>query len=107
MTSYNELMFEWNGQKFVFVTRGRSKSFTPEEALSYLNSRFEDQEAKEEGTPEPEEESKSGWRIPDDKARRHIFHRDLQSGIKFCIKKYGQDEETIKAEAKRLSMGGF
>ena len=107
MTNYNELAFDWDGQKFVFVTRGRSKSFTPEEALSYLSSRSENLTTEDEPVESDELSDKTEWRIPDDKARKHIFHRDLQSGIKFCVKKYGQDEEAIKAEARRLAMGGF
>jgi hypothetical protein len=47
------------------------------------------------------------WRIPDEKSRRHMFRKDLQSGMPFCIKKYGQTKEAIEAEAKRLSLGGF
>lgn len=111
MVSYNELLITWGGQQYIFVTRGRAKPFTPEEAIKYLQDREGTKEELKDLITITEEVQvelpTSDWRIPDDKMRRHIFRTDLQSGVDFCVKKYGQPEEVIKAEARRLALGGF
>ena len=114
---YKELKITWGGQQYIFVTRGRAKEFSAQEAIEYLQNRplefpaqpivppkvavFDDKELTKETSVE------ATWSIPDDRSRRHMFHMDLQRGIEFCVSKYGQSEEAIKAEAKRLALGGF
>lgn len=125
MTKYKELPFNWGGQQYIFITRGKAKEFTPEEALDYLQSKqgenigkqmvaanthlvispvFKERKLTESEKAEIYEGGQSTWQIPDDKMRRHMFRKDLSMGISFCVKKYGQSEEVIKKEAQRLAM---
>ena len=121
MSKYKEFKVTHDGAQYVFVTRGRSKPFSAEEALAYLTKestkvkseiglRFPNKPVvptRDVTFEETAEAVLSTWRIPDDKLRRHMFRKDLQSGMPFCIKKYGQSAEVIEAEAKRLALGGF
>lgn len=108
---YNEFEIKWGGRQFIFVTRGRSKPFTAEEAIEYLQSRpleFPDNPiVPVEDAVFEETTNEEAWQIPDSKSRRYMFHKDLQRGLPFCVEKYGQSEEAIRAEAKRLALGGF
>ena len=125
MPKYNEFEILFGGVQYVFVTRGRSKVFDTEEALSYLKEKHYKKENELSCSDEPVEpvklsfpdkpvgpvkdavfEDKPAWRIPDDKMRRHMFRTDLQEGMPFCIRKYGQTAEVIQAEATRLASGG-
>lgn len=119
MAKYKEFKITWGSEQFIFVTRGRSKQFEAEEAITYLKERnyqtenelcFPDkpvEPVKDVKFEEAVEAVLSTWRIPNDKSRKHMFRKDLQAGMPFCIKKYGQTRETIELEAKRLSLGGF
>ena len=123
MSKYKELEMSYGGSQFIFVTRGRSKPFTAEEAIGFLQDRVTKSSPSENVSPEVAplgydnvEQSvreeiydcgESVWRIPDDKMRRHMFRTDLKEGMAFCVKKYGQSVEVIEAEAKRLSLRGF
>lgn len=109
MGRYSTLEISFNGKHYVFVTRGRSKPIDPEEALMYLSNEAPGGSVDEDnaGQPEGVVDGGSQWRIPDDKARRHLFRKDLQMGMEFCMEKYGQPEEAIRAEADRLARGEF
>lgn len=100
-----------NGTTFVFITRDEAEPFTLQEAQEYLSTTklsFSDKPISPPDNVEfNDEELVSGWHIPDDKMRRHIFRKDLQIGMDFCMKKYGQPLEVIQAEARRLGAGGF
>lgn len=117
MTKYNEFEIEFGGVQYVFVTRGRSKKIEAEEALEYLATKTIKKDGVEAlatnlGFPNKpvmptKDATFSNWSIPDDRMRRHMFQKDLQKGMKFCIGKYGQTEEAIESEARRLALGGF
>jgi len=122
MTKYNEFEIEFSGTQYVFVTRGKSKPFTAMEATDYLTGKVDTlltfpnkpvvpHKDADFSMPIARTESdvagRSGWQIPDDKMRRHMFQKDLQRGMKFCVGKYGQSKEVLEAEAKRLALGGF
>ena len=113
MAKYSELEISFGGDKFIFVTRGKAKPFTEEEALGYLEARQklvaevsndpigEPAFTLEESVVEDEEEE---FRIPDDRMRRHMFDRDLrQMGVHWCADKYGVSVEAIQKEAQRLA----
>lgn len=104
----NELVVTTDEGTFIFVTREGTEPFTLEEAKRHIGERGHDSIIPGETTvPEGDEEFVCGWRIPDDKMRRHLFRKDLQIGIDFCVEKYGQPREVIEAEARRLGTGGF
>lgn len=121
MAKYKEFKITYGGVQYVFVTRGRSRAFDAEEAIAYLQDvekpkseiglRFPNRpiEPVEDATfDEPKETAvEATWQIPDDKMRHHMFRQDLREGMPFCVKKYGQPQEVIEAEAKRLALGGF
>lgn len=129
----NELVITTEDGIFIFVTRDGTEPFTLEEAKRHIGERanlqlsfpnkpiipnrdaefsaprgkpnkFESEVLQELPRPPGDEYY---WRIPEDKMRKHIFRKDLQSGIDFCVKKYGQTKEAIEAEARRLGVGGF
>lgn len=95
-----------DGATFIFVTREGTEPFTLEEAYRHLGERTKLSFPDRPIVPQKDLEV-SCWQIPDDKMRRHIFRQDLKSGVDFCVQKYGQSKETILAEARRLSIGGF
>jgi hypothetical protein len=121
--SYKETEVLWGGKNFIFVTRGRSKPFTAEEAIQYLTDRtqkiaksnptvgstlesFLEEEKLLEPTLdlEPEvEESPFEAFIPDDKHRKLMFLKDYSVGIEFCSKKYGVSSAQVIAEVKRIA----
>jgi len=132
MAKYTEVEVESGGKTFVFVTRGRSKPFAEEEVLTYLAARDKalaesSNDLVGESTltfPDrpiaPREDAvfdtivhpvtgdeprviEGGFRIPDDKMRKHIFRKDLTMGMKFCSEKYGVSEEAIQKEALRIA----
>lgn len=121
MTKYNELQIDSDGTTFLFVTRGKARPFTPEEAEAYLAARtralledsvkeqvlsFPDKPIvpKADAAFDAEPEAEPEFQIPDDKMRRIIFQRDLrQMGVKFCADKYGVSEEAIEKEAQRIT----
>jgi len=97
MAKYHGLEIEAGGTRYVFVTRGRSKPFTLEEAKEYLDDLGRDndiEETKKDDTP---------WQIPDDRRRKIMFLKDLNMGMEFCTNKYGVTEEQIVAEAQRIA----
>jgi len=125
-----EFRITHGGVQYVFVTRGRARPFTAREVTEYLKEEAAaidsavdtvSRQLHEILIPKPgievEDDVKEqiydgaqlveSWQIPDDKMRRHMFRKDLQEGMEFCTKKYGQPESVIKAEAKRLASGGF
>lgn len=97
MGKFNGLEIESGGTMYVFVTRGRSKPFTLEEAMEYLDDLGRDSEAEEV------KQDVSEWEIPDDKGRKIMFLRDLNMGLEFCMNKYGVSKEQIIAEAQRIA----
>lgn len=97
MGKYNELEIEAGGVRYIFVTRGRSKAFTLEEASEYLANRL----GRPGDTKEVQDEP--AWQIPDDKRRKLMFLKDLNMGMEFCKNKYGVDEKAIIAEARRIA----
>jgi hypothetical protein len=116
MPRYNEFRIVHDGVQYVFVTRGRSKEFTPEEALKYLVEYSTSDDAivaspafkvDESVKAEIYDGGQDAWQIPDTRQRRHMFRQDLQKGMPYCIDKYGQPQEVLEAEARRLALGGF
>jgi hypothetical protein len=79
--------------RFVFVTRGRSKSFDQNEIDEFFSNT-----AEVEAT-----EAKPSFKIPDTKQRKAMFLSDLRLGIKHCVSKYGATQEEIIAEANRIA----
>lgn len=84
---YNIVNFTKDNKEYRFVTRGRSKPFTPDEISQFLESETE--------APTSEEFTVSG-------TLRRIFAQDLRSGLNFCSMKYGVPEASIMKEATRL-----
>lgn len=103
MMQYKELQIDFGDKTYVFVTRGRSKPFSTEEAVSYLQEKGETPEPFSEKAKEVEE--KSEFSVPDSRHRRNLFMQDLQQGIDFCVKKYGVGADAIIAEARRIAPG--
>jgi hypothetical protein len=104
----NELVITTEDGTFIFVTREGVEPFTLEEAKQHLGERKSPQLSFPDKPLIPNKDAEfDGWHIPDDKMRRHMFRKDLQNGVQFCMDKYGQTQEAIEAEARRLAMRGF
>jgi len=99
MLNYKTLDVEVNGVNYIFVTRGRSKSFTLEEAAEYLKSL----DKVCEDIPVEIVKPTKTWQIPNNRQRKIMFLRDIQSGLEFCAQKYGVCEEDIVKEAQRIA----
>ena len=98
---YNTKEVTHNGQRVVFVTRGRAKPFTTEEAEEFLGTKLE---RLEENIDRIAEVQKLGWTgVPDDRQRKVMFLKDMKFGIEYCINKYGATKEELIAEAQRIA----
>jgi hypothetical protein len=87
---YNTVKKDVGAIRFVFVTRGKAKPFSDEEIKAF----FDD-------VTSPIEKRWAG--IPDTKARKVMFMKDLKMGMDFCVGKYAATKEEILAEAQRIA----
>lgn len=96
MKKFKELEITWGNDKFIFVSQGKSKGITPEEAIEYLRTRIP--------VDSPKAETKAVlWQLPEDKQRRMVFLMDIKSGMDFAAKKYGVSRADILREVKRIA----
>jgi len=96
---YNTKEVTHNGQRVIFVTRGKAKPFTTEEAEEFLGTKLERIADPFQGMV-PKESAWAG--IPDTKQRKIMFIKDMKFGIDYCISKYGATREELIAEAERI-----
>src|SRR5690606_16055018 len=85
---HNVLTVKHKGETYHFVTRGKSRPFSKEEADAYLASL---------------EKPVKPFRVEGE--LRKVFSQDLRSGLEFCSRKYGVSEQAIWDEAVRLFPG--
>lgn len=105
--NYNAYEVVAGNRTYVFVTRGKSKPFGADEAVTYINNK-EFVEANPQTKilieTKDEPETPKEWRVGDSKDARNIFLADLKTGEKFCCVKYGVKTSQIVEEAKRLGV---
>ena len=90
MVKYEYITVKKDDIVFVFVTRGRSKSFSIEEMEDFIENRYE-------RTTDMSETGKAF-----EPTNMNIFMQDLKLGLNFCVSKYGVSKEDILATAKAL-----
>lgn len=73
---------------YVFVTRDEASPISDEEIEEFFSKEYDI--------------SSFGF-IPDNRARRNLFIKDLRMGLGFCSRKYGVSTEDVKSEAERLA----
>ena len=98
---YNTKEVTHNGQRVIFVTRGKSKPFTTEEAEEFLGTKLERLEENIDRIPEAQKAKWAG--IPDTRERKIMFIKDMKFGLDYCVGKYGATREELIAEAQRIS----
>ncbi len=87
--NYNSIILKTSDNKEIhFVTRGKAKKPTLDEALEY---------AKSAGLNIRDRDDEKDWGPPNPK----IFLSDLRSGIEFCSNKYGVSDDTIENYIKQ------
>jgi len=87
--NYNIKKIDKGAVRFVFVTRGRAKPFSDSEIEDFFSDK-----AEIISTP---------FRIPDNRARKIMFLKDLKMGVAFCMNKYNATQEQIISEANRVA----
>ena len=87
----------YEGATYIFVSR--TKPFTPEEMLDYLEGK--QQEVAEVLTLNKAPVPMPKFHITNE--MRQIFTSDLRFGLDFCMKKYGVGKQAILSEAGRLN----
>lgn len=89
MSKYNvRVLPHNNGNKYVFVTRKRTKGFSDEELI----------EALDELEADIAKSNEEQFKVVNTK----IFAVDLRSGLDFCSRKYGVSTDTIERKAAEL-----
>lgn len=124
--SYNEVEVDYDGVRYIFVTRGKTKPVSAEEIVEYLNKKAMQEADKVEeefkkslqlpidfGVKDVLEAKNLGKSvrevveakalIPDTKSARNVFQQDLRQGLDFCAAKYGVSKDAIEQEAKRIA----